>query len=103
MMFSSIDEAWATAKLPNNSSRQIIESFDVNSACNCEQIIAQLVKCPDCVKTVRSLFGIENQQGETLISQINKHLALTPELKERLTTVLILLAIIVIVKLIISK
>lgn len=44
MLYSTIEEAW-------NRPRFVVEGFDVQG-CECDDIIARLLKCPDCLDRV---------------------------------------------------
>jgi len=104
-MFSSLDEAWSQPKFKSNisSSRAIIEPFESNNNCDCEELIKKITNCPSCMDQLK-LTIVQNSHFSTVQKIYRKYLMyLTPQMKENIITILLILASLILIMIILEK
>lgn len=105
MMFSSLDEAWNQPNFPTiiKNKRPIIESFDESSKSTCDELIKKIMDCPSCIDQLK-LTVVQNSPFSTVNKIYRKCLMyLTPQMKENIISILMVLAAIIFLMIILEK
>ena len=109
MMFSSIEEAWTPPTKQNI--KQTVEPFTNDQNCNCDSLVASILKCPGCLQVIQNILSeprhktgtIHNGLRRGFTSVTDKISRLTPQVKEKLIWILFILAILVLFKILFNK